>query len=358
MPGRRPEMRVPGRRGLTLVEMLVVVAIIGVLVALLLPAVQSARESSRATACRNNVRQFALALLVHADAKKQFPRGLVCTTGTCDLTGSFDGRYSARSTDWGESFTIRILPFLEYQSIYDAYQFDQPNSLLANNKAVVPWLSTLLCPGRDRGVLYMKDANPNRQYVSRVQYGGNFGAGYAISETLSWQQGLRGIFNGAKQWGAAIKDVTDGLSKTLLVGETTIDPDANSDSRGAWNLDGLHRRARSGGPDHGRHRGGHAGAQQHPVGHHRWGEHGGQRDLLSEHEGHGQPGVLLRRRQPRRGGPQHASRRRERGLRRRERAVHHRRDRSGHLVPAAHDPGRGDDRRLLSGDVFSVTSAR
>lgn len=218
--------------------MLVVVAIIGVLVALLLPAVQSARESSRATACRNNVRQFALALLVHADAKKQFPRGLVCTTGTCDLTGSFDGRYSARSTDWGESFTIRILPFLEYQSIYDAYQFDQPNSLLANNKAVVPWLSTLLCPGRDRGVLYMKDANPNRQYVSRVQYGGNFGAGYAISETLSWQQGLRGIFNGAKQWGAAIKDVTDGLSKTLLVGETTIDPDANSDSRGAWNQQG------------------------------------------------------------------------------------------------------------------------
>ncbi len=225
------------RAGFTLIELLVVIAIIGVLVGLLLPAVQAARESARRTACVNNVKQMALALMNYHDVEKQFPRGLVCTTGSCDLTGNYDGRFAARSADWGESFTMRALPFMEFQSIYDDYDFAEPNSSLGNMEAVMPNLSTLLCPSREpvSTYLYIHPTNSHRRQVSRIHYGGNYGAGRAISETLSVQPGLRGVFNAAEQWGAEIKDITDGTSKTLLLGEIITDSQQGGDSRGAWN---------------------------------------------------------------------------------------------------------------------------
>ncbi len=229
--------------GFTLVELLVVIAIIGVLVGLLLPAVQAAREASRRSSCLNNVKQLALALMNHHDAMRQFPKGLVCTTGSCDLTGSFAGNFSARSGNWGESFIIRILPYTEYQSIYNAYNFSIPNCALSNMNAVVPKLSAMLCPSREpelRG-FRLADAYSGTNFtrdVSKIHFGGNFGAGRAISETGSWQPGLRGVFNEARQWGASIKDISDGTSKTFLLGEIITESSGVSDSRGAWNVQG------------------------------------------------------------------------------------------------------------------------
>ena len=97
------------RAGFTLVELLVVIAIIGVLVALLLPAVQQAREAARRSSCMNNLRQLAIALHNHHDAKGTLPPGgtyygLCCTPPTY--------------TTW----TIEILPFMEQQNIYQQYQ--------------------------------------------------------------------------------------------------------------------------------------------------------------------------------------------------------------------------------------------
>lgn len=99
------------KRGFTLVELLVVIAIIGILVALLLPAVQAARESARMAQCRNNVKQQGLALHMYHDAHKLFP---AATT------------YSPKSS-YGVSWLVMILPFSEHGSLYSQLDLDAVN---------------------------------------------------------------------------------------------------------------------------------------------------------------------------------------------------------------------------------------
>ncbi len=102
-------------RGFTLVELLVVIAIIGVLVALLLPAIQAARESARRSECMNHLKQIGLAIQNHHDAKKQYPMGR-------------NGRNSM-SVSWA----YFLLPQIEEPALYDAYDktvpvYDNKNS--------------------------------------------------------------------------------------------------------------------------------------------------------------------------------------------------------------------------------------
>jgi prepilin-type N-terminal cleavage/methylation domain-containing protein/prepilin-type processing-associated H-X9-DG protein len=91
------------RLGFTLVELLVVIAIIGVLVALLLPAVQSAREASRRMSCSNNLKQLGLAVQNYHDTFQQFPSGCLS------------------STLFGPSAHVYLLPFIEQQNVFDLY---------------------------------------------------------------------------------------------------------------------------------------------------------------------------------------------------------------------------------------------
>ena len=120
------------RRGFTLVELLVVIAIIGVLVALLLPAVQAAREAARRAQCMNNVKQFGLAIANHVSAKKDaLPPGMTQETGPYR----------------GVTFWVYLLPYLEQQTVYAQWDFKNlaNNSLNANSPAATP-IATLLCP--------------------------------------------------------------------------------------------------------------------------------------------------------------------------------------------------------------------
>jgi prepilin-type N-terminal cleavage/methylation domain-containing protein/prepilin-type processing-associated H-X9-DG protein len=125
------------RRGFTLVELLVVIAIIGVLVALLLPAVQAAREAARRTQCSNNLKNIGLALLGHADAKKLLPAATQFRPGK-PFPQDPDGP--------GGTWVVEILPFIEQQALYR--QFDHTRSSRhANNADVIavplPWM---VCP--------------------------------------------------------------------------------------------------------------------------------------------------------------------------------------------------------------------
>ena len=97
------------RRGFTLVELLVVIAIIGVLVALLLPAVQAAREAARRTQCKNNLKQIGLAIHNHHDTKGYMPPG----------TSQDQQPFGPAASNWGASWMVYILPFVEQGPLFD-----------------------------------------------------------------------------------------------------------------------------------------------------------------------------------------------------------------------------------------------
>ena len=102
------------RKAFTLVELLVVIAIIGILIALLLPAVQAAREAARRSQCTNNLKQIGIALHNYHDTFKVFPPGGLWYTN------------STGNANWVRnrgSMLLHILPFVEQQSLYDAFDF-------------------------------------------------------------------------------------------------------------------------------------------------------------------------------------------------------------------------------------------
>ena len=121
------------KRGFTLVELLVVIAIIGVLVALLLPAVQAAREAARRMSCGNNLKQLGLALHNYHDTFNTFPPGGI-TPGNCCGTPS------------AATWTIFILPFIEETALQNQYNFNVWNRDPVNAQVRESFIKAYLCP--------------------------------------------------------------------------------------------------------------------------------------------------------------------------------------------------------------------
>ena len=201
------------RVAFTLVELLVVIAIIGVLVALLLPAVQAARESARRSQCQNNLKQLGLGMHLHHDAKLHFAPG---------HTG--DNNASNTGDDYEHSWMTLILPYVEQQALYDQYRFDKRWNQGVNGRYVT------------RG----ENSNLTVQLCPSSQHDGGFGQGdYAgINGCGSYNHDGRRIPDGyprgfgyeaglmpaiGAQWPEndpiSIKDCTDGTQYTLMIGE-------------------------------------------------------------------------------------------------------------------------------------------
>jgi len=205
--------RVNRRIAFTLVELLVVIAIIATLIGILLPAIQSARESGRRVQCLSRTRQVALALLVYHDTRNRFPEGMI------DAINDI-------STGYRICWMHHLLPFIEEEPLYKQLkpQMDAliPNSFgmqrVEGRNTVVP---ELVCPSSPGGI---RTNTPAGDGAGSQGFFGNYVlcAGSRAYGTIPQSLEMNGIFYSRSR--TKIKDVRDGLTHTLMVGELIVVP--------------------------------------------------------------------------------------------------------------------------------------
>lgn len=183
-------------KGFTLIEILVVIAIIGVLIALLLPAVQSARESARRISCVNNLKQVGIALHNYHDRDGVLPMGYAYQLG-----------YRWGGFGWATA----ILPDMEQKPLFQAINFDSAAWDSANSTACETIVSFYLCPSDETSFHGRLEREGLRFAMS--SYAANFGPG----DMDAHPDDRRGPFGRNSRVGWS--DMRDGLSQTLAVGE-------------------------------------------------------------------------------------------------------------------------------------------
>lgn len=210
------------RRGFTLIELLVVIAIIAILVALLLPAVQQAREAARRTQCKNNLKQISLAMHNHHDVKLSLPAS----------------DYNAGG-DWG-TWQIAILPYIEQDAMFRNYVgFENgrnlpstaahPYSHILNRPVTTSIIPTLMCPSDSSG----NTTAPAFSNITKHNYVVNAGNTNRMQDVVPRGTPLNGVnfagapfirngrnnFNNVNGVVISFRDIVDGLSNTLMVSE-------------------------------------------------------------------------------------------------------------------------------------------
>jgi prepilin-type N-terminal cleavage/methylation domain-containing protein/prepilin-type processing-associated H-X9-DG protein len=217
-------------RGFTLIELLVVIAIIGVLIALLLPAVQSAREAARRSQCSNNMKQMGLAMMTYETSVGALPPPLI-RTGRCAAPPAGSG-YVVHNTT---GFTM-ILNQLEQSALYNAYNFSQASSnsspytlpvagdAAANTTVVSTLVAAFACPSDDEPGLFTQNPTTASDFYSANQARRSnymFCTGnttdYNCEHTPPANNQRTAFYNGQS---TRLRDVRDGMSNTALVAES------------------------------------------------------------------------------------------------------------------------------------------
>ena len=239
----------------TLVELLVVIAIMGVLIGLLLPAVNSARESARRSTCSNNIKQLALAALGYEQLNKGFPPAMNVVTAT---------NYEApNETGVLENWIVRILPNMDQTTLYDnIYTLMRPNrfqkgasystkvvntidkkvtstqdSSITMNSCRETILPSILCPSDAASNRVIYESVKSTLTGSRCNYGANMGLKqpkylYGSNWSIPSNRGVMGPGESLR-----VTDISDGASNTILLAELRAGV-TSRDPRGTWCLGG------------------------------------------------------------------------------------------------------------------------
>ncbi len=246
-------MRAPAQRAFTLVELLVVITVIGVLVALLLPAVQAAREAARRGQCSKQVCQFGLALHAYTYFHGVFPPGCIVSVGKFPEFDPWTEASVAGPGRHGTSWLLMILPYLEQANLYHGWNFAA--DVMGNVAVAQTDIAGFYCPSR-RSKLRIGDSKRmlSASWVGGgTDYGGCLGAGNgwyndAASHRFTntpivaeqWYNRLTiGIFS--PNSAAGFTAIRDGTSNTIMTGELQrLDGSvAQRTSQDGWALGGV-----------------------------------------------------------------------------------------------------------------------